>query len=170
MKVKVLDNNRNLEFEIEAEHFLRIKKAYPDRFKPADDIAKQLYDEINPDDIDIGTTKEDEENWRKSLEQAKEKERVDRLNKVVAEKLAIITSKFNKKSENNSGAKEKNPETEQVKLDTKDNYVDFPLEQGWSKKDLEQMDISQLIAIFNEIFPNKKVPKAKKEIIAEILK
>lgn len=164
MKVKVFDNQENNSFEIEAEHFLRIHKAYGSRFKPADEIAKKLVQEVNPDDIDIGVTKADEEKWQKSLEEAKEKERVDRLSKVVAEKLAVITNKMSKKT-NNVVKSEQETETE-----TEDNTIELPAEQGWSKKELEQMDLTQIIAIFSEIYPNKKVPKSKKEIIAEILK
>ena len=160
MKVRVFDKQEQNAFLIEAEYFLRIHKAHPNRFEPADNIAEKLISDVSPEDIDIGTTQEDEEKWKQSLEQAKEKERVDRLSKVVAEKLAIITNKFNKKTSEPTTTEQKQEE---------DNTVEFP-ESNWNKKDLEQMDISQLIAIFSEIYPNKKVPKAKKEIIAEILR
>ena len=160
MKVQVFDKQEQNEFSIEAEYFLRIHKAYPNRFQPADKIAEKLILDVSPADIDIGTTQEDEEKWKQSLDRAKEKERVDRLSKVVAEKLAIITNKFNKKSSEPQVPEQKQEE---------DNTVDFP-ESNWNKKDLEQMDISQLIAIFSEIYPSRKVPKSKKEIIAEILR
>lgn len=165
MKVKVFDTQEQNEFELEAEYFLRIHKAFPIRFRPADKISEKLLLDVNPEDIDIGTTKSDEEKWKKSFEQAKEKERVDRLSKVVAEKLAIITNKFTNK---NTSASEQSPSA-QVQNPEKDNLVEFP-ENNWNKKELDQMDMSQLVAIFNEIYPNKKVPKSKKEIIAEILK
>lgn len=162
MKVKVFDKQENNTFEVEAEEFLRIHKATNNRFEPADEIAKKLLKEVNPDDIDIGVTKADEENWQKQLQNAKEKERIDRLSKVVAEKLAIINSKMGKNLNQVT-------ELEQVNK-TDDNTIDLPMEHSWSKKELEQMDISQIIAIFSEIYPNKKLPKSKKEIIAEILR
>lgn len=158
MKINVIDTQENNNmFSIEAVHFLRLSKAFKGRFIPADDIGKKLLKEVPDADIDIGTTKIDEDKWKATLENASEQKRIDQLEKVVAEKVAVITGKIPVKK-----ATEVTPEPQT------ETEIDLPA-LPFSKKELDQMDLSQLSAIYNEIFPNKNVPKSKKEIIAEIL-
>ncbi len=160
MKINVIDTQENNNmFSIEAVHFLRLTKAFKGRFIPADEIGKRLLKEVPDSDIDIGTTKEDEDKWKAILENASEQKRIDQLEKVVAEKVAVITGKIPVKQ-----ATEVTPEP-QPESETE---IDLPA-LPFSKKELDQMDLSQLSAIYNEIFPSKKIPKTKKEIISEIL-
>lgn len=157
-KISVFDKQEKNTFEIYPIHFLRMWKAYPDRFEPKDEVGIALIKEVNIDDIDIGTTKEDEKQWEDKLKKAKERERVDQLEKVVAEKLALLYGK-------KSTVKEefKKPDLQE------DKEIEIPVAPNWNKKELDQMDMSQLVAIYQEIFPNKSLPKSKKQIIAEIL-
>lgn len=157
--VKVIDKQEgNHLFSIEAVHFLRLYKAYPGRFEPADEVGKKLIKEIPIEDIDIGTTKTDEELWEMKKNNAQEKERIDKLEKVIAQKLATVLGK------------EISKEVKQ----TEANIPEIVQEESnpvYSKKQLEAMDIAQLQAIYYAIYPNKEIKNpTKKLLIAEILR